>query len=260
MTGQILELYWRETRMGGLTDHLVVCPTCRSVIPPYSRTSSSGGTHGVAFYDHPHPVAVLSLIQSNKSMNRHHGLTIPEGGGDDIKALLEEAGSLWDVRKLGSRLDVEEFVLNRLSNTAPHEGDMLEKLLSSRNPSEHLQKCLEKRRAFLNLVEKLGYRQLTEAEEVFLTAYPDKKEHLYFIWSEESDDYLFEAYIEAHVRDGDEEVLAIVLVLRVKRLIPNEWLEVKQYVLDECENFREMVKKFIEEVEGKGKTKAEKDN
>jgi hypothetical protein len=31
-------------------------------------------------------------------------------------------------------------------------------------------------------------------------------------------------------------------------------------VLDECENFREMVKKFIEEVEGKRKTKAEKDN
>jgi hypothetical protein len=193
-------------------------------------------------------------------MNRHHELTIPEGGGDDIKALLEEAGSLWDVRKLGSRLDVEEYVLNRLSNTAPREGDMLEKLLLSRNPSEHLQECLEKRRAFLNLVEKLGYRQLTEDEEVFLSAYPDKKEHLYFIWSEESDDYLFEAYIETHVRDGDEEVLAIVLVLRVKRLIPNEWLEVKQYVLDECENFREMVKKFIEEVEGKRKTKAEKDN
>jgi hypothetical protein len=147
MTGQILELHWRETRMGGITDHVVVCPTCRSIIPPYSRTSSNGGTHGVAFYDHPHPVAVLSLIQSNKSMNRHHGLTIPEGGGDDIKALIEEAGSLWDVRKLGSRLDVEEFILNRLSNTAPHEGDMLEKLLSSRNPSEHLQKCLEKRRA-----------------------------------------------------------------------------------------------------------------
>jgi hypothetical protein len=249
MTAQILELYWRETRMGGITDHVVVCPTCRSVIPPYSRTSSSGDTHGVAFYDHPHPVAILSLIQSNTSMNRHHSLTMQEGGGDDIKALLEEAGSLWDVRKLGSRLDVEEFILNRLSNTAPREGDMLEKLLLSRNPSEHLQECLEKRRAFLNLVEKLGYRQLTEDEEVFLTAYPDKKEHLYFIWSEESDDYLFEAYIEAHVRD-DEEVLAIVLVLRVKRLIPNEWLEVKQFVLDECENFREKVKKFIEEVEG----------
>jgi hypothetical protein len=144
MTAQILELYWRDTRMGGITDHVVVCPTCRSIIPPYSRTSSSGGTHGVAFYDHPHPVAVLSLIQSNKSMNRHHGLTIPEGGGDDIKALLEEAGSLWDVRRLGSRLDVEEFVLNRLSNTAPHEGDMLEKFIELLPPSSTLLKKFAK--------------------------------------------------------------------------------------------------------------------
>jgi hypothetical protein len=253
MTGQILELYWRETGMGGITDHVVVCPTCRSIIPPYSRTSSSRGTHGVAFYDHPHPVAVLSLMQSNKSMNRHHGLTLPEGCGDDIKALLEEAGSLWDVRKLGSRLDVEEFILNRLSNTAPREGDMLEELFLSRNPSEHLRECLEKRRAFLNLVEKLGYRQLTEDEEVFLTSCPDVREYGYFIWDEESDNYLFDAYVEVHTREGDKDVLAITLTLTTMKLTPEakEWLEVKQYVLYEHENFRELVRKFLEQVEKK---------
>jgi DNA-binding IclR family transcriptional regulator len=110
---------------------------------------------------------------------------------------------------------------------------------------------LEKRRAFLNLVEKLGYRQLTEDEEVFLTSCPDVREYGYFIWDEESDNYLFDAYVEVHVRDGDGEVLAITLTLTTRKLTPEakEWLEVKQYVLYEHENFRELVRKFLEQVE-----------
>jgi hypothetical protein len=265
-TNPQIELYWRVGPMLGVTEHIVVCPTCGTIVHPEITSVGEEGWHGTRTYSHEHPLAILGLLQSGFGTNRRHILTLPGNlTNHKVADLLTEAGHLWDARKLASKTDVEEFILNKLADTTPprerkQETDALEKLLLSRNPSKHLQDCLEKRRAFLNLVEKLGYRQLTEDEEVFLTAYPDKKEHLYFIWSEESDDYLFEAYIEAHVRDGDEEVLAIVLVLRVKRLIPNEWLEVKQYVLDECENFREMVKKFIEEVEGKRKTKAEKDN
>jgi hypothetical protein len=263
-TNPQIELYWRAGPMLGVTEHIVVCPTCGTIIRPEITSVGEEGWHGTHTYSHEHPLAILGLLQSGFGTNRRHILTLP---GDltnhKVADLLTEAGRLWDARKLVSKTDVEEFMLNKLADTTPprektQETDTLEKLLLSRNPSKHLQDCLEKRRAFLNFVEKLGYRQLTEDEEVFLTSCPDVREYGYFIWDEESDNYLFDAYVEVHVRDGDGEVLAITLTLTTRKLTPEakEWLEVKQYVLYEHENFRELVRKFLEQVEKKaGKPK-----
>ena len=64
---KVLELPFRNTRMGGLTIYFLYCRTCNKFIEPASRRRSKAGTHGEDLYEHPenHELAQICFSRSN---------------------------------------------------------------------------------------------------------------------------------------------------------------------------------------------------
>jgi hypothetical protein len=83
---------YRNTRMGGLTQAIGVCPKC-GVIRPYARRFSKTGTHGEFFYNHEHALVFIVLERSNSGRNSYYIMGDVES---DVRALLEKIGGAWE--------------------------------------------------------------------------------------------------------------------------------------------------------------------
>ncbi|MEM1944067.1 MAG: hypothetical protein QXE52_08305 [Candidatus Caldarchaeum sp.] len=77
-TTQPLRFAWRDTRMGGLTETIVVCLLCKKVLEPTSQYRSRRGTHGEDTYSHiiGHPLEWATLQRSNSG---RRSLTYTDG-------------------------------------------------------------------------------------------------------------------------------------------------------------------------------------
>ncbi len=111
-------LPWRETRMGGITFHVAVCPVCQAVVEPYSKEISRGGTHGVVRYSHEHPLAFITLTQSNVSYNRYFSLQLPPEAPENLRVILEAVGKRWTSQKIHFSCDVAEVIEKMLKSEA----------------------------------------------------------------------------------------------------------------------------------------------
>jgi hypothetical protein len=62
--------YRRCIRAEGLTWPIAVCTTCRGIIEPRAQESSKTGAHGKLYFVHQHPLAFITLLQSNSGKRR----------------------------------------------------------------------------------------------------------------------------------------------------------------------------------------------
>jgi hypothetical protein len=97
---------WRYTRLGGRTENVAVCPTCRNVVAPIRVRRTRTGTHGEQFYAHEHQLVFLVLEQSN-SGNRHH--YILGEADEELKRILDIAGEQWSFYG-ADEIDVAKYV------------------------------------------------------------------------------------------------------------------------------------------------------
>jgi hypothetical protein len=86
---------YRRTRLGGFTDSIAICETCRRVVEPVASRLSRTGRHGEDHYEHEHPLTIVVLLQSNAG-NRRHRI---EGDGprdERIKEVVEMIADAWE--------------------------------------------------------------------------------------------------------------------------------------------------------------------
>jgi hypothetical protein len=56
---------WRHTKMGAITEEIVVCLVCKKVLEPTRVRRTRSGTHGEDYYVHEHPLTSIVLEESN---------------------------------------------------------------------------------------------------------------------------------------------------------------------------------------------------
>jgi hypothetical protein len=81
--------------MGGFTDSIAVCQTCRKVVDPVATEFSRTGRHGEDHYEHEHPLTILVLEQSN-SGRRYHYIVGEEATDEGVKEVVELAVDSWE--------------------------------------------------------------------------------------------------------------------------------------------------------------------
>jgi hypothetical protein len=87
------KMEYRNTRMGGMTVSIAICPKCRKVIEPSRKERSKTGTHGKDYYAHEHELSFITLIQSNSGKRRiiYHHVPYP---------IMMECHYLWIIKGL----------------------------------------------------------------------------------------------------------------------------------------------------------------
>jgi hypothetical protein len=105
------KMEYRNTRMGGMTVSIAICPKCRSIIEPVRRERSKAGTHGTDYYAHEHELSFITLIQSNSGKRhvKYHHVPYP---------LEMESYYLWVVKGLHHE-EVKERI-QQLLNEIPY--------------------------------------------------------------------------------------------------------------------------------------------
>jgi hypothetical protein len=56
---------YRNTKAGGKTINIAVCPKCLTIIEPCRVERGKYGTHGFDYYEHEHDLDFLELRESN---------------------------------------------------------------------------------------------------------------------------------------------------------------------------------------------------
>jgi len=92
--------YWRYTRMGAITEEIVVCLVCKRVLEPTRTRRTRSGTHGEDYYIHEHPLLSIVLKESNSG---RRSVTVPKEL-EEVRKLVEKAwvyegASVEDIRK-----------------------------------------------------------------------------------------------------------------------------------------------------------------
>jgi hypothetical protein len=78
---------WRHTKMGAITEEIVVCMTCKKVLEPSRVRRSRSGTHGEDYYVHEHPMVSVTLEESNSGRRK---VVVPKEL-EEIRDLIERA-------------------------------------------------------------------------------------------------------------------------------------------------------------------------
>ena len=108
----------RHTRMGGLTKPIAVCDACGVVRPHHIRRSKSG-THGEAYYSHPHPLSFLILERTNTGRK---SFSIEGQPSDRVRQHLEVVGQAWDRHRISYEAAYEDIV-SELGETFGEAGE-----------------------------------------------------------------------------------------------------------------------------------------
>jgi hypothetical protein len=86
---------YRRTRLGGLTESIAICETCRKVVDPVATRLSRTGRHGEDHYEHEHPLTILVLEQSNAG-NRSHHFVGEKATDEAVRSVIEMAIDAWE--------------------------------------------------------------------------------------------------------------------------------------------------------------------
>lgn len=99
--------YYRNTRMGGFTKYIAICPVCKKVVKPTDTRRSKSGTHGEDYYVHEHPLEFTLLYSSNRENKK---ITIP----DILKPIQKQLEIMWIYKDVPVR-EIIEFINSYLS-------------------------------------------------------------------------------------------------------------------------------------------------
>jgi hypothetical protein len=70
---------YRNTKMGGLTKAVAICPKCRKVIEPSRIERSKAGTHGKDYYVHEHQLSFIIIGQTNSGQRYVDSVNVEPG-------------------------------------------------------------------------------------------------------------------------------------------------------------------------------------
>jgi hypothetical protein len=89
------EVEYRRTGLGGFTDSIAICETCRRLVEPVATELSRTGRHGEDHYEHEHPLTIVVLLQSNAG-NRRHRIEGSEPGDERVREVVEMIADAWE--------------------------------------------------------------------------------------------------------------------------------------------------------------------
>jgi hypothetical protein len=84
---------YRNTKMGGLTKAVAICPKCRKVIEPSRIERSKSGTHGRDYYVHEHQLSFIIIGQTNSGQRYVDSVNVEPGS--ELKNLLLMVKTKW---------------------------------------------------------------------------------------------------------------------------------------------------------------------